>query len=134
MKRLRICVRRKPPHFILRRFPQCAWSQIECWLAQQKARLLACEHDHAIVTIPHELNDLWVANVEVMSGLLLARVPETLLTLLGKARYLGARPGILSPATAIDPGMLVGFLTGLPGFPACQQPIHAHLAHRGDGE
>jgi hypothetical protein len=31
-------------------------------------------------------------------------------------------------------GGLVGLLTGLPGFRARQQPIHAHPTHRGDGE
>ena len=31
-------------------------------------------------------------------------------------------------------GVLVGLLGGLPRFPARQQPIHAHLPHRGNGE
>ena len=35
--------------------PQCAWVRIERWLVKQKARLLACEHDHVLFTIPHEL-------------------------------------------------------------------------------
>src|SRR5262245_60295615 len=26
--------------------PQCAWLQVERWLARQKARLLACDHYH----------------------------------------------------------------------------------------
>jgi Transposase zinc-binding domain len=49
--------------------PQCAWVQIERWLAKQKARLLACEHYHVIFTLPHELNELWLANVAVMTQL-----------------------------------------------------------------
>ena len=32
--------------------PQCAWLQVERWLARQKARLLACEHYHVIFTMP----------------------------------------------------------------------------------
>jgi hypothetical protein len=76
--------------------PQCAWLQVERWLANQKARLLACEHYHAIFTMPHALNDLWLANVEVMSGLLFASVHATLVELLGDAKYLGARPGIIA--------------------------------------
>jgi hypothetical protein len=76
--------------------PPCAWLQTERWLARQKARLLACEHYHAIFTIPHELNNLWLANVAVMSQLLFASVHDTLLELLGNANYLGATPGIIA--------------------------------------
>jgi Transposase zinc-binding domain/Putative transposase len=76
--------------------PQCAWIQIERWLARQQARLLACEHDHVIFTLPHELNDLWWANVAVMTHLLFASVHETLMELLGDAKYLGAKPGMIA--------------------------------------
>jgi hypothetical protein len=76
--------------------PQCAWLQTERWLARQKARLLACDHYHAIFTIPHELNDLWLTNVAVMTQLLFASVHDTLLELLGDEKYLGATPGIVA--------------------------------------
>jgi hypothetical protein len=76
--------------------PQCAWVQVERWLTKQKARLLACEHYHVIFTMPHALNDLWLANVEAMSRLLFASVHETLVELLGDAKYLGATPGIIA--------------------------------------
>src|SRR5262249_22436493 len=35
--------------------PQCTSLQTERWLALQQARRLACDHDHVIVTLPHEL-------------------------------------------------------------------------------
>jgi hypothetical protein len=76
--------------------PSCAWGQIERWLAKQKARLLACDHYHVIFTMPHELNELWVANVAVMTQLLFASVRDTLFELLGDGKYLGARPGIIA--------------------------------------
>jgi hypothetical protein len=76
--------------------PQCAWVQIERWLVKQKARLLACEHYHVIFTIPHELNEVWLANVAVMSRLLFASVHDTLVELLGDVKYLGARAGIIA--------------------------------------
>jgi hypothetical protein len=76
--------------------PQCAWLQIERWLATQKARLLACEHYHVIFTIPRELHDLWLANVAVMTTLLFASVRDTLLELLDDEQYLGAMPGIIA--------------------------------------
>ena len=76
--------------------PPCAWLQTERWLARQKARLLGCDHDHAIFTIPHALNDLWLANVDVMSRLLCTSVHETLCERLGDANDLGAKPGIIA--------------------------------------
>jgi Putative transposase/Transposase zinc-binding domain len=76
--------------------PQGAWVQTERWLARQKARLLACKHDPVIFTMPHELNDLWLANVAVMTQLLFASVHETLFELLGEAKYLGGKPGIIA--------------------------------------
>jgi hypothetical protein len=76
--------------------PPCAWIQIECWIAKQQARLLACDPYHAIFTMPHERNALWLANVAAMTQRLCASVHATLLTLLGDAKYLGARPGIIA--------------------------------------
>ena len=66
--------------------PPCAWVQVERWLAKPKARLLACDHSHVIVTIPPELNDLWLANVAVMTPLLCARVHDTWCELLGAGK------------------------------------------------
>ena len=76
--------------------PPCAWLQVERWLVRQKARLLACDHDHVIFTRPHELNDLWLANVAAMTQLLCATVHETRDERLGDETYLGACPGIIA--------------------------------------
>ena len=97
--------------------PQCAWGQVERWLAKQQARLLACEHSHVIFTIPHELNDLWLSNVAVMMQLLCASVPDTLVTLLGDPKYLGATPGIIAtlhtwPQTLLLPPHVHCLVTG----------------------
>ena len=48
--------------------PPCAYLQTERWLALQQARLLACDHDHVIFTLPHDLNPLWLANVRLLQG------------------------------------------------------------------
>lgn len=79
-----------------RRCPPCAWLQIERGLATQKAGLLACDHSHVIFTMPHALNAVWLANVDVMTQLLFASVHATLCELLGDRTYLGARPGIIA--------------------------------------
>jgi hypothetical protein len=76
--------------------PQCAYLQTERWLAFQQARLLACDHYHVIFTLPHELNPLWLANVPVMTTLLLQAVRDTLGALLADPKYLGAQPGIIA--------------------------------------
>lgn len=76
--------------------PPCAWLQMERWLATQKARWLACDHDPVILTLPHELNELWVANVAVMTQLLCASVQATWFALRREAKDLGAPPGMIA--------------------------------------
>jgi hypothetical protein len=76
--------------------PQCAFLQIERWLAVQRARLLSCDHYHVIFTLPHDLNPLWPGNTPLLTTLLFQTVRETLLTLLADPQYLGAQPGILA--------------------------------------
>jgi Putative transposase/Transposase zinc-binding domain len=76
--------------------PQCSSLQIEGWLLTQKARLLGCDHYHAIFTMPDELRGLWLANVKPMTDLLFTAGRETLFELLADARYLGARPGLIA--------------------------------------
>jgi hypothetical protein len=76
--------------------PQCAYLQTERWLVLQRARLLACDHDHVIFTLPHDLNPLWLANVPGMTTRLFPAVRDTLVTLRADPKYLGAQPGILA--------------------------------------
>jgi hypothetical protein len=75
--------------------PQCAYIQSERWLAKQRARLLACDHYHVIFTVPHDLNSLWPLNLRQMTGLMFQCVRDTLMELLGDAKYLGAQPGLM---------------------------------------
>jgi hypothetical protein len=76
--------------------PPCAWVQVARWLTKQQARLLACEHDHVILTMPHALHEVWLANVAEMSRLLFASGHETRVEWRGDATYLGAKPGIIA--------------------------------------
>lgn len=75
--------------------PQCAYIQSARWLAQQRSRLLACDHYHVIFTVPHALNPLWHGNLSEMTGLLLQAVRDTLMALLGAPKYLSAQPGMM---------------------------------------
>ena len=76
--------------------PPCASLQTERWLALQRARLLAWDQYHVLLTLPHDLNPLWLANVPVMTPLLLQTVRETLGTLLAAPKDLGAQPGLMA--------------------------------------
>jgi hypothetical protein len=69
---------------------------VEPWLAARIAQLLPCDHFHVIFTLPHELEPLWHVQRARMQELLFACVRDTLLELLGDAKYLGARPGVIA--------------------------------------
>ena len=47
-----------------------------------------------IFTVPHQLNVLWQLNTPALMNALFGAARDTLLELLGDARYLGAQPGI----------------------------------------
>jgi hypothetical protein len=73
--------------------PPWAWVQTERWLVKQQARLLACEHDHVIFTIPPDLKDLWLANVAAMTQLLCASVMRRSWSGSGRRSIWGPRRG-----------------------------------------
>jgi len=76
--------------------PQCAYLEIERWLAAQQARLLSCDHYHVVFTIPRELHELWRFNRRTFADLLFRAARDTLFTLLEDPRYLGATPGVIA--------------------------------------
>jgi hypothetical protein len=76
--------------------PQWAFLQVERWLATQRARLGACDHDHGILTIPHDLTPLWLGHVALMTTLLFQTVRATRVPLLGDPTSLGAQPGSIA--------------------------------------
>ena len=76
--------------------PLCAYTQIERWLARQKARILNTDHFHVIFTISDKLHDLWRLNTTVMTQLLFKSATETLVQLLDDPKYLGAKIGIIA--------------------------------------
>jgi hypothetical protein len=76
--------------------PRCSALASERWLDKVKAKLLACDHYHAIFTLPHQLNDLWWNNNALMADLLFHAAIDTLKELLGDDQYLGALPGMIA--------------------------------------
>jgi hypothetical protein len=75
--------------------PQCAALQMEQWLERKQAQVLACDHYHVIFTLPEDLNNVWRYNRKVFTNLLFRSVRDTLVKLLGDAKYLGATPGMI---------------------------------------
>lgn len=76
--------------------PQCAYIQVERWLQKQKARLLDTDHYHVIFTVPHDLNEIWLVNVKVMTGLLFRAVRDTLFDFIEDVQHVGGLAGIIS--------------------------------------
>jgi hypothetical protein len=76
--------------------PQCSALASERWLEKVKAKLLACDHYHAIFTLPHQLNDLWWHNNRLMADLLFQTAIATLKELLADDQYLGALAGMIA--------------------------------------
>jgi Transposase zinc-binding domain/Putative transposase len=90
-----------------RRCPPWAWVPVERWLTQQQARLRACEPDHVIFTMPHELTARWFANVVMMPPRLCASVHETLVALRGERQYRGAKPGLIATRHPWSPTLIL---------------------------
>src|SRR5574341_1323232 len=76
--------------------PPCGRHRIGQWLDRWQQHLLPTDHFHVVFTLPSELHDLWRWNRPAMTDLLFTAVRETLLTLLGDPRWLGAQAGVLA--------------------------------------
>jgi hypothetical protein len=76
--------------------PRCCTQRIRQWLDGWQEQILPTEHFHVIFTLPSELHELWQWNRAALTEVLFGSVRETLLTLLGDAKWLGATPGILA--------------------------------------
>jgi hypothetical protein len=75
--------------------PRCSALPKAQWVESQQARLLHCDHYHAIFTLPHELLQLWQYNQRWFSNVLFQVCRDTLITLLKDPKHLGALPGII---------------------------------------
>jgi hypothetical protein len=75
--------------------PRCNNGLTHDWLERTKERLIACDHYHVIISLPHELNELWKYNRHWCSDRLFNASVETLRELLSDEKYLGADVGII---------------------------------------
>jgi len=75
--------------------PRCNNGLTHDWLERTKERLLSCDHYHVIISLPHELNELWKHNRRWCSDRLFKASVDTLRELLSDDKYLGADVGII---------------------------------------
>jgi hypothetical protein len=77
-----------------RHCPKCQGSDAERWLAARRADLLPIPYFHVVFTLPDLLRPIAYQNKAVVYDLMFKCVAETLLTIAGDERHLGAKPGI----------------------------------------
>jgi hypothetical protein len=77
-----------------RHCPKCQGSDAERWLAARKADLLPIPYFHVVFTLPEALRPIAYQNKATVYDLMFKCVAETLLTIAGDDRHLGAKPGI----------------------------------------
>jgi Putative transposase/Transposase zinc-binding domain len=75
--------------------PQCGWHKREDWVQRWQAKLLPTTHFQVIFTVASELHGLWRWNRQRFADACFEATRATVFQLLGQARHLGARPGLL---------------------------------------
>nr|WP_255763806.1 IS91 family transposase [Pelomonas sp. P7] len=77
-----------------RHCPKCQASAAQRWLEARSADLLPVEYYHVVFTLPAPIAEIAYANKAVVYGLLFDIAAETLLTIGGDPKHLGARLGV----------------------------------------
>jgi hypothetical protein len=77
-----------------RHCPKCQGAAARIWLAEREADLLPVGYFHVVFTLPAEIADIAFQNKAVIYGLLFKAASETMVTIAGDPRHLGARIGI----------------------------------------
>jgi hypothetical protein len=76
-----------------RHCPKCQASAAQRWLEARQADLLPVEYYHVVFTLPAPIAELAYQNKATLYGLLFDVAAETLLSIAGDPRHLGARIG-----------------------------------------
>jgi hypothetical protein len=77
-----------------RHCPKCQASAARRWLEARQADLLPVDYYHLVFTLPAPLRDIAWYNKSVVYSLLFKAAAETLCTIAGDPRHLGARIGV----------------------------------------
>lgn len=76
-----------------RHCPKCQGAARKKWLSEREAELLNTHYFHVVFTLPDELGPLALQNKRVVYGLLFRAAAETLRTIAGDPKHLGAEIG-----------------------------------------
>ena len=79
-----------------RHCPKCQGAAAKQWLAERQAELLPVPYYHIVFTMPAAIADIAYQNKAVVYDLLFKASAETMLTIAGDPKHLGARIGITS--------------------------------------
>ncbi|MCP5091469.1 MAG: IS91 family transposase [Gammaproteobacteria bacterium] len=79
-----------------RHCPKCQWRAAEKWLKAREAELLPVSYFHVVFTLPAEVGAIAYQNKAVVYGLLMKAAAETLTTIAGDPKHLGAQIGVTS--------------------------------------
>ncbi len=77
-----------------RHCPKCQASAAQRWLEQRQAELLPVDYYHVVFTLPGPISDIAYQNKALLYNLLFKAAAETLLTIAGDPKHLGARIGV----------------------------------------
>src|SRR5262249_22789539 len=77
-----------------RHCPKCQGSQALAWMEDRKAELLQVPYFHIVFTLPTEIGAIAYQNKASIYALLFKAASETMLTIAGDPKHLGAKVGI----------------------------------------
>ena len=77
-----------------RHCPKCQGALAKDWLAARQAELLPVEYYHVVFTLPARISDIAYHNKATIYTILFKAAAETLITIAGDPRRLGARIGL----------------------------------------
>ena len=76
--------------------PLCQYPQQKKWVELRKAEIIpGVPYYHAVQTLPHELNDLFLANRVVISNLAFRSFSTAIIKICDVPKVLGAKPGMI---------------------------------------
>jgi hypothetical protein len=79
-----------------RHCPKCQGSQARAWMEERKAELLQVPYFHVVFTLPAEIAVVAYQNKAIIYGLLFKASSETMRTIAGDPKHLGAKIAITS--------------------------------------
>jgi len=79
-----------------RHCPKCQNSERAKWLASRKAELLPVEYFHVVFTVPEQIAQIAFHNQETVYNILFRATADTLLTIAGDPKHLGAHIGFFT--------------------------------------